>query len=314
MAAAETYTAQFTLWMRARAFSERSVETYQANIRRFFQYLTERGVDGLKEVTPGLVSQYQVYLSIQPGLKGKKLALSTQHHLITSLKTFFRAMVHEGKLLFDPSGHIEFPKVRRNLPREILTFEEMDALLNAPNPEIPIELRDKAILELFYSSALRNTELRSLAVKDVDFISRMVRIRHAKGDKERVVPTGRIAASYLEEYLREVRPRLAKNKTTETLFLTRRGRMLDETIPAYIVQKYAKRVNIAKPVDAHTIRHTCATHLLQCGADLRYIQELLGHTSLNTTQIYTQVMPIDLRKVHAQTHPRERGFPSAEVA
>lgn len=308
-----TPLAHFTLWMRARAFSERSVKTYQSSVQRFLNYTNERGIQNLKEITPGLISQYQVYLSIHPGPSKKKLSLSTQHHLITALKSFFRAMVQEGKILFDPSSHIEFPKVRCRLPREILTFEEMDALLNAPNPEIPLELRDKAILELFYSSGLRNTELRKLVVKDIDFISRMVRLRHAKGDKERVVPVGKIAACYIEEYLRQARPKLLKNGTFETLFLSRRGKPLDGTIPAYVVQKYARRVKIAKPVDAHTIRHTIATHLLQCGADLRYVQEFLGHTSLDTTQIYTRVVPIDLQKVHAKTHPREKGFANAQV-
>ncbi len=308
-----THVAQFTLWMRGRAFSEASIKTYQRNVQRFFQYLEERGVEELKEVTPAIVSQYQVYLSTNPGIKKKRLSLSSQHHLITSLKSFFRAMVREGKLLFDPSSHIEFPRLRRNLPREILTFKETDMLLNAPNPEKPLELRDKAILELFYSSGLRNSELRNLLVHDVDLLGRLVRIRHAKGDKERVVPIGRVAVSYLEEYLREVRPKFLNGDATEVLFLSNRGHRLDQSLPAYLVQKYAKRVKIIKRIDAHTLRHTCATHLLRCKAPLRYIQELLGHTSLDTTQIYTHVEPIDLKRIHAQTHPREKGFPDAEM-
>ena len=313
MAATETYLAQFILWMRGRAFSESSVKTYRNSVQRFFGYLGERGIENIRDVTPPIVSQYQVYISTQPGPKKKKLSLSTQHLHITCLKTFFRAVVREGKLLFDPSSHIEFPRVRRNLPKDIFTFKETDALLNAPNPERHIELRDKAILELFYSSGLRNSELRNLEIRDVDLQERLVRIRHAKADKERVVPVGRVAASYIEEYLREVRPKLLNGEPTEVLFLSIRGRRLDQSLPAYIVQKYAKRAKITKRVNAHTMRHTCATHLLRCKAPLRYIQELLGHTSLNTTQIYTQVEPIDLKRIHAQTHPREKGFPDAEM-
>lgn len=313
MAMDDTALAQFTLWMRSRAFSASSVTTYQRYVQRFFRYLEERGVSALKETTPAVVSQYQIYLSTQPGPAGKKLALSTQHHLLTALKTFFRAMVREGRLLFDPSSHVEFPRVRRHLPREILTFKEMDALLNAPNPERPLELRDKAILELLYSSALRNTEMRLLQIRDIDLATRLVRIRHAKADRERVVPLGRIAAGYVEEYLRLARPKLLRGAPTELLFLSWRGRTLPQSSPARVVQKYTRRAGVAKSVGAHTLRHTCATHLLQSGADLRYIQELLGHTSLDTTQIYTQVAPIDLKRVHAQTHPRETGFPHAAL-
>jgi len=313
MAAAETHLAQFTLWMRTQSFSDRTVKTYQRIMARFFDYLQERGVQDIKDVTPSVVSQYQIYLSTQPGLKVKKLSLSTQHLMMTAVCCFFKAMVREGRLLFDPSSHIEFPRVRRNLPHDILTFKETDVLLNAPDPEKPIELRDKAILELFYSSGLRNSELRNLAVNDVDLQERLIRIRHAKGDKERVIPVGRIAASYIEEYLRQVRPKLATGEATDVLFLSNRGRRLDESFPAHIVQKYARRGKITRRVNAHTMRHTCATHLLRCKAPLRYIQELLGHTSLNTTQIYTQVEPLDLKRIHAQTHPREKGLPYVEV-
>ena len=184
----------------------------------------------------------------------------------------------------------------------------MVRLLNAPDPEKALGLRNKAMLELYYSCGIRNTESRLLTVKDVDIPNRLVRIRFPKGGGDQTVPIGRVAALYLEEYINNARPKLAKNDLEETLFLSKNGKPLDVSTPASIVQKYAKIAKIKRRSDAHTLRHTCGTHLYDNGADIRCIQELLRHKSLNTTQIYIDVKASKLRKVLEKTHPREKGI------
>ena len=293
--------------MMTEGYSDCTIRTYVMYISEFFRYLKEKSIEKLSEVTPEVVTRYHIYLATdRPGKK--KLSIKTQNMKMVAVMMFFRFLVREKHYLYDPTSHLRLKDPPRRRVREVMTEREMIRLLNAPNPETTLGLRDKALLELYYSCGIRNTESRLLTVKDVDLENRLVRIRHPKGGGDQTVPIGRVAAVYLDQYLKTARPKLVRNDLEETLFLSNRGKVLDPGMPAAIVQKYARIAKIKRKTDAHSIRHTCGTHLYDNGADIRCIQELLRHKSLDMTQIYIDVKATKLRQVLEKTHPREKGL------
>lgn len=303
---------RFSAYLKMHGYAPRTIESYLPYVRQFMTYLDSKSIEKFQEVTPEVVSQYQLYLGTE--LPGKKrLSLKTQNLKIIAIMNLFRFLVRERNYIYDPTSHVLIKDPPRKRVREVLTEKEIIKILNAPNPETSIGLRDKAMLELYYSCGIRNTESRTLLTTDIDLENRLVRIRHSKGGGDETVPMGKVAVLYLEEYLRYSRPKLLKNELEMTLFLTKSGKLLDDSMPSYIVQKYARIAGVKRKADAHTIRHTCGTHLSNHGADIRCIQELLRHKSLDTTQIYVQVKAERLKKVLAKTHPRERGMVNVPV-
>ena len=286
--------------------------TYFYNQMEFMRYLKEKSIEKLSEVTPQVIDQYRIFISLErPGKK--RLSIRSQHIKIRAIKKLFQFLVREKNYLYDPTSHIKLrePEKRRRV-REVMTQKEMVRLLNAPNPETALGLRDKALLELYYYCGIRNTESRLLLVRDVDLDGKTMRIRHPKGGGgDETVPIGKVSAHYLEEYIRHGRPKFLKNDLEETLFLNYQGEPLSIACPPRIVQTYAKIAKIGRKADAHTLRHTCGTHLHDNGADIRAIQELLRHKSLDTTQIYVDVKTPKLRRVLEKTHPREKGIVDA---
>lgn len=299
--------ADYKVYMATSGYSDRTIDTYMMSLKGFFLYIREKSIEKLSEVTPEAITRYHVFLASNiPGKK--KISLKTQNMKMIAVIMFFRFLVREKHYLYDPTSHVRVKDPPRRRAREVLTEKEMVRLLNAPNPETILGLRDKALLELYYSCGIRNTESRLLMVKDVDIPNRLVRIRHPKGGGDETIPIGKVASVYLEEYIKNARPKLVKNDLEETLFLSNRGKVLDAGMPAAIVQKYAKIAKIKRRTDAHSIRHTCGTHLYDNGADIRCIQELLRHKSIDTTQIYIDVKSSKLRQVLERTHPREKGI------
>ena len=299
--------ADLKVYMMTTGFAERTITSYMECLKHFYRYLEEKSIEKLSEVTPETITQYHIYLASQrPGKK--RLSIRTQNIKMIAVMKFFKFLVREKHYLYDPTSHIVIKDPPKKRVREVLSEGEMIKLLNAPDPETALGLRNKAMLELYYSCGIRNTESRTLTVKDVDIPNRLVRIRYPKGGGDQTVPIGRVAALYLEEYIKNARPKLTKNDLEETLFLSKNGKPLDRKMPASIVQKYAKIAKIKRRSDAHTLRHTCGTHLYDNGADVRCIQELLRHKSLDTTQIYIDVKASKLRKVLEKTHPREKGI------
>jgi integrase/recombinase XerD len=223
------------------------------------------------------------------------------------VKSFFRYLLKTNQILYDPTIDIELPPRKKNLPKDIMTKSEVFRVLNQPNPDTALGLRDKAILELLYSTGIRNQELRNLTIYDVDTVNNEVRINQGKGNKDRVIPLGEIASNYIEEYVRYARQKLLKDKENKVLFITKNGFKINHANLIWLVNKYVQRAKIKKHITPHSFRHTCATHLLKNKASLRHIQELLGHASIETTQIYTQVELSDLKKAHKKYHPREKG-------
>jgi integrase/recombinase XerD len=255
-----------------------------------------RGAVGPADVTARLLREYVYHL------KDLGLAPASIRRNVSALRTYFKFLLGEGRITHDPSERLESPKRWRTLP-EVLTVAEVDKLLASPTLDDPLVFRDRALLELAYAAGLRVSEWISIGVRDVMFDEGLVRV-FGKGSKERLVPIGRRAIGALASYVRELRPRLEHGEGRGALFLNARGQPLTRMGAWKILQKYVARAGIEKHVSPHTLRHSFATHLLEGGADLRAVQEMLGHADISTTQIYTHVDREYLRTVHRQYHPR----------
>ena len=276
--------------------SPRTNEAYDRDLSRFATFALTRGAVAPTDVTARLLRDYVYHL------KDLGLAPASIRRNISALRTYFKFLLGEGHVARDPSERLESPKRWRTLP-EVLSIAEIDRLLAAPTLDDPLVFRDRALLELAYGAGLRVSEWISIGVRDVLFDEGLVRV-FGKGSKERLVPIGRRAIGALASYVRELRPRLEQGEGRGALFLNARGKPLTRMGAWTILQKYVTRAGIEKHVSPHTLRHSFATHLLEGGADLRAVQEMLGHADISTTQIYTHVDREYLRTVHRQFHPR----------
>lgn len=294
-------------------------------LRRFLE--TRSGPDGrmliddagrvdLAGIGVETMGDYQAFVFDYVSPKtGRKLKTTSQIHALSYVQSFFRFLRRTKRIALDPARVIRLPRHPQSLPAALLTPEEMRRLLAVPDVHTPCGFRDRCILEVFWCTGMRIGELLSLAVGDIDFAQALCTIRHGKGDKPRVVPLGAGALAWLREYLDHVRPLLAKPVTSplseirdphsEILFLSRFGKRMEKSGLFYKLKTYRRRAGIRKHVTAHSFRHTLASEMLKAGADLRHIQEMLGHENLTTTQRYLHIVKADLKKVHAHTHPRE---------
>jgi integrase/recombinase XerD len=287
----------FTDYLNVEAGNSRNtVQAYLRDVRRFAEYAAARGVEGPAALTAPQLRDF-VYQ-----LKDMGLAPASIRRQISALRTYYRFLVGEGHVARDPSAGIELPKMWRRLP-EVLSVSEIEALLGAPTPDEPLGWRDRALLEVAYGTGIRVSELVGLGTADIWFDEALIRVM-GKGSKERLVPIGRRALGAAALYGREIRPGLDKGKTNGRFFLNARGQPLSRVGAWGIIKRSAARAGIKKRVTPHTLRHSFATHLLEGGADLRAVQEMLGHADLSTTQIYTHVDRDYLRSVHKSFHPR----------
>lgn len=298
--------ARFKEHLEMENYSAKTISDYLNQLQFFLRYLQKANMEELSQIDKENIHQYQLYLYNNQA-KGKSLSLETQYARLVPLKTFFRWLVKRGYFLYDPTTQLELPKRKKNLPKGIMTRIEINRILAQPDPETSLGLRDKAILELLYSTGIRNSELRNLTIYDVDTNHGELRINQGKGRKDRIIPLGEIAAKYLETYLQNSRPKLVKEKKEHNLlFVSKNGQKLTLANLLWLIAKYTNQAKITKHITAHSFRHTCATHMLRGKSNLRYIQELLGHSSIATTQIYTRVEVSDLKREHKRCHPREK--------
>jgi integrase/recombinase XerD len=276
--------------------SRHTVDNYQRDIARLAAYVLLHGAVGPAGVTPEILRTFIYHL------KDLGLASSSIRRQISAVRTYYRYLVSEGLVTSDPTTQLETPKGWRRLP-EVLSVAEVEELIGAPNPDEKLAWRDRALLETAYATGVRVSELVGLTLNDVWYDDALLRVM-GKGSKERLVPVGRRALGAIALYVREVRPILDKGQAKERVFLNARGGPLSRVGAWGIIKRCAARAEIKKRVTPHTLRHTFATHLLEGGADLRAVQEMLGHADLSTTQIYTHVDRDYLRSVHKQFHPR----------
>jgi integrase/recombinase XerD len=276
--------------------SPRTHEAYAHDLDRFVGYAASRGARTPVEVQARALREYVYHL------KDVGLAPASIRRNVSAVRSYYRFLLGEGHVVRDPSERLETPKRWRSLP-DVLTVDEVARLLAAPSLDEPLAFRDRALLELAYGAGLRVSEWISLGMRDVLLEDGLVRV-FGKGSKERLVPIGRTAIGAVAVYLRELRPRLESGKGRGVLLLNARGAPLTRMGAWKILRKYVELAGIAKRVSPHTLRHSFATHLLEGGADLRAVQEMLGHADIATTQIYTHIDREYLRTVHRQYHPR----------
>ncbi len=279
-----------------RGLSARTLEAYRRDLAALSSFCADHEVTQAGEVTPALLREF-VY-----SLREAGLAASSIRRMQSALRTYFGFLLADGILAENPTEHLESPKVGRPLP-DVLSLEEVLAILAAPDETKPLLWRDRAILEFLYASGARVSEVITLRITAIALDLGACTI-FGKGSKERIVPVGRPACAAIERYLREVRPRLDRGEGAGVLFLNARGRPLSRMAIFNMVKVAARRAGIEKRVSPHTLRHSFATHLLEGGADLIAVQEMLGHADISTTQIYTHLDREYLREVHREFHPR----------
>jgi len=293
--------------MKLRGCSPRSLERYMETVRPFLEYLKRLGITDVTAVTREALRDYQAEALERMSAKGKPLAVSTRNGLIRGVKQLYGFLVWEGYLVGDPSRVLVYSKEPKALPRSILSEEEVRKILRAPDTSTVAGYRDKAILEVLYSTGMRNQEVRYLKVGDVDWGEGFVRVEKGKGGKGRVVPMGKVASRWVENYVKGIRPILAeKEPEAPWLFLSVRGGQMSKEALSELVVRLAGKAGVEKRVTPHSFRHACATQMLKNRASLRHVQEMLGHASVQTTQVYTAVSAADLKEAHRKYHPRER--------
>jgi integrase/recombinase XerD len=287
--------------LKIRNYSPATIESRGESIRVFFRYLLNLALDDLREVNRDTVRNYQAFLL------GKYKLYSVHVHMI-ALRRFFEHLETVDAVLVNPCGGILLPKLGDRLPRNVLTTDEAQALLDAPDTQHPGGIRDKAILETFYSTGIRLEEMERLTIYDVDCKQGFVRINKGKFAKDRIVPLGSKAADYIREYMQKVRVEWIKdNRDERALWLSQNWphQPVQKQMIASMVRNYSRAV-LQKTVSPHVWRHTCATHLVSNGSNIAYVQRLLGHRCLTTTQIYTRVAVPEMKETVQANHPRQR--------
>jgi integrase/recombinase XerD len=282
-----------------KGLAQNTLESYERDLTQYIAFIEKSGITGFKDTKKSNIQSYLLQL--------KKLgrASSTVTRNMVSIRSFYQFMVRERLLDLDPSLNMETPRLDKRLPK-VLSIQEVEALLEAPETTTPHGMRDKAMLELLYATGMRVSELISLNAGHVNLGMGFVRCI-GKGSKERIIPIGRIAAKWLHEYIQRMRPQLLKElKADDALFINHLGTRLTRQGFWKIIKKHGREAKIVKEITPHTLRHSFATHLLDNGADLRAVQEMLGHADISTTQIYTHVSKTRMKEVYNRTHPRAK--------
>jgi integrase/recombinase XerD len=289
--------------LRVRGYSEFTVKNRLVHIGFFIEWAYEHGLCEPIEVTRPVLERYQRYLFFYRKKNGEPLTFRSQHARLVPLRVWFRWMTRQNHILHNPASEIDLPKLGRTLPRNILSVQEIEQVMAQPDIEEPIGLRDRAILEVLYATGLRRLEMIHLKLFDLSLDRGLVLVRQGKGKKDRYVPIGERAAAWLQKYIAEARPQLAIEPDDFTVFLTADGEPFSRDHLTWAVRDRIAAAKLGKAGACHLLRHCMATHMHENGADIRFIQQILGHEDIKTTQIYTQVALRALQQVYVATHP-----------
>lgn len=300
---------EFCEHMAARGYSERTIGNRRHMLSFLVSWLADRGITRPAEVTRPVLESYQRWLYHYRKKNGEPLSFRSQSQRLMAVRAFYRWAARQRHVLHNPASEIELPKAERRLPRPALTAAEAELVLARPDISDPLGIRDRAILEVFYSTGIRRAELAHLAVTDIDHERATLLVRQGKGKKDRLIPIGERGLAWVRRYLAGVRPKLAAGDDDGTLFLTGEGAGFGLDRLTQLASGYVKASGVPKTGACHLFRHTMATLMLEGGADIRYIQAMLGHAELSTTQIYAQVSVRALQAIHAATHPAASNTP-----
>ena len=290
-----------------RSYSDYTIFERRYYLMLFCEWAAEREITRPGQITLQILESYQRYVYYQRTWRGKRLGISSQRSHLANLCCWLKWLARQGMIESNPAERLQLPRKPQRLPRGVLTREEVETLMAQPDLSKPTGLRNRAMMETMYSTAMRRSEIVSLLLDDLDSARKTIRILDGKGMKDRVVPVGDRAMEWIDAYLEKARPVLLKDPRERALFLTVTGRSLLPGALSDLVRQLMVQAGIAKKGACHLFRHTAATEMMLNGAGVRHIQALLGHADLNATQIYTQVTITDLSQVHRATHPAENG-------
>ncbi len=297
------YVMRYLDWLKVHNYAVPTVQNRQSYLGVFVAWCAERGLGNPKEITKPILERYQRSLYIHRKGNGDPLTFRAQHARLVPVRAFFKWLARQNHLLYNPASELELPRLEHRLPKHVLTITEAEQVMAQPDTSEEMGLRDRAMLETFYSTGMRRSELMGLAVFDLDRERGTVMIRQGKGKKDRMIPIGERALRWIDRYQTQVRPELVIGRSNATLFLTQAGEAFTPDRLTQLVREYVEAANTGKHGSCHLLRHTMATLMLENGADIRYIQAMLGHAELSTTQIYTQVSIRKLKEIHSATHP-----------
>ena len=296
----------------ARNYAASTIEHRRHALKLFFNWASERDLTRAGQITRPILENFQRWLWRYQKPDGRRMGWSTQRERIGTLKDFFRWLTRQNVIVHNPASELELPRPEKRLPQDVLTPSEIERLLAVPDINDPLGVRDRAMLELFYSTGLRRSELCGLDLSDIHTERRTIHVRQGKGKRDRIVPVGARALGWIERYLAEVRPRLCLDTRTQALFLSGYGEGFHPDVISRMVRRWLSQAGLKRKGCCHVLRHSCATHMLENGADIRFIQQLLGHRKLDTTAIYTEVSIKQLQEVHARCHPTAQVDPAPD--
>lgn len=297
---------RYLTMLRTKNYAERTVENREKYLGFLIAWCEARSISRPQDVTKPILERYQRHLYHLRKPDGKPLSFRAQHSRLIPVRGYFKWLTRQNVLLSNPASELELPRLEHRLPKHVLSVDEAERVLAQPDLREPLGVRDRAILEVLYSTGIRRVEVIGLSLYALDAERGTLLIRQGKGKKDRMVPIGERAIAWLEKYLYEVRPELVVGPDEGTLFLTNVGESFTPNRLTQLVRHYIDDAELGKRGSCHLFRHTMATLMLEHGADIRYIQEMLGHVDLSTTQIYTQVSIRKLKQVHDATHPGAR--------
>ena len=303
--ALEAMLAPYLEWLQVRQYSEETIKTRRNQLDFFLRWCADRVLESPHEITRPVLERYQRHLFHHRKRNGQPLSFRTQHGMLMPLRSWFKWMTRQNHILHNPASELELPRLGYHLPKHVLSVDEMEQVLRQPNISEAMGLRDRAILETLYSTGMRRGECIRLKLYDADLPGGTVFIRQGKGRKDRIVPIGQRAIRWIGKYLQEVRPQLVIEPDDMTAFLSHQGEAISPDHLSGMVHDYVEAANIGKSGGPHMLRHTMATLMLERGADIRFIQMILGHEKLTTTQIYAHVSIRQLKQVHEATHPAQ---------
>jgi len=302
---------QYLQHLAVKGFSANTLRVRRVHMEMFLKWCRKCQATTVNQITRTSLESYQRYLFQYKKKNGQPLAVASQHSRLAPLKVWFKWLTQRKYIPQDPAAELELPRVGYKLPN-VMNKEEAERVLTQPRIEVPLGIRDRAMLEILYSSGLRRMELLHLKLYDVDQKHGLITVREGKGKRDRVVPIGERALAWLDLYLNTLRPEVVRQPDDGVVFLTSNGVPFTANYLSWLARQYVKSAGIGKGGACHIFRHTMATLMLEGGADIRYIQAMLGHVRLDTTQIYTHVSIRKLKQVHTAAHPGARLRPESD--
>jgi len=293
-------------WMRVQNYSERTVENREVYLGFFIAWAEERGLSRPSEITKPILERYQRHLYHLRKRDGKPLSFRSQYSRLVPIRAYFKWLTRQNVLLYNPASELELPRLERRLPKHVLSMQEAEAVLAQADTTDALGIRDRAILETLYSTGMRRMEVVGLSLFDLDEDRGTLMVRQGKGKKDRMIPIGDRAVAWITKYASDVRPQLVMEPDDGRLFLTTDGEPFTPNRLSQLIRGYVDAADLGKRGSCHLFRHTMATIMLENGADIRFIQQMLGHADLSTTQIYTQVSIRKLKEIHSATHPTSK--------